>query len=962
MNNPGVERIFLGWDAPLLPAAAARLIDHYLVGKTADLRSATLVLPGKRARRRIIELLLNETENRGAGLIPPKSTTVGDLPDGFYRSEKGVADEITCLRAWSHALRGIDGSKLEEIFPRLPQVNDIASWEELAQILLGLHQTVAGEGHRFSDVARICSSSALFDDGPRWRVLARVQERYLRLLDESELADKFEQRIVALESGASPFEGDLWFVSIVELPSVTRKLVESSDADVRVLIHGPRDLSEEAFDDFGLLSTDYWYSAYVPVTDEMLQVVESPPLQAEAVIRTLRGLDSRYVAQDIALSVHPKSEVVPYLEQRLRACNIPPRYAAGTPLLRSAPFRLLEAVADYRDDLSFPGLAALVRHPDAARLIGTDSEASSHIEPVNIADQYFNDHLPHRLKGELPRARKPESHLPGIVAAAERAGPLAALKGHKQLSEWMPLIADMLLVAYGDREWDRSVPAHRDLIHVLGQISDVASLLATLPGPLDEECSSAAAIRTLLLTLRGKAIPPGSIADAVELLDWLEIPLDDAPVVVLTGFNEHLLPESVRGDPFLPDSLRGLLGVTDNRVRFARDAYRLSTVLHSKTVVQLIAGRRSVDGDALVPSRLMFRIPEEEMARRVLDVLDSDGTASGRLDPADLGLQPAVASEFAVPPEQELRYDIPSRLAVSDFSRIIEDPYRFVLERFKKLKYVDDRAREMNALVFGDFAHDILKEFGKTVLESSECDITDSKEVSRMLLGILKKKRVERFGENVVPAVTLQVEQLKPRLAAFAEKQAKWAGEGWQIKAVEEAASGDGILWPIKDGDPVHIRGRIDRIDYNPETNEWALLDYKTDAKGSSPDDKHRKRNDWVDLQLPLYRHIALRGLVDENGEPLITCEEERIKLGYISLPEDTDKTGFQIADWSKELLDSADDKTSEVILELQKGVVEFDSEITKPRSKIFPDDVLRPLLARGWKASDDDDTAGIAS
>lgn len=96
----------------------------------------------------------------------------------------------------------------------------------------------------------------------------------------------------------------------------------------------------------------------------------------------------------------------------------------------------------------------------------------------------------------------------------------------------------------------------------------------------------------------------------------------------------------------------------------------------------------------------------------------------------------------------------------------------------------------------------------------------------------------------------------------------------------------------------------------------------------------------------------------------MITCEEERIKLGYISLPEDTDKTGFQIADWSKELLDSADDKTSEVILELQKGVVKFDSERTKPRSKIFPDDVLGPLLARGWKASDgeDDDTAGIAS
>ena len=234
-----------------------------------------------------------------------------------------------------------------------------------------------------------------------------------------------------------------------------------------------------------------------------------------------------------------------------------------------------------------------------------------------------------------------------------------------------------------------------------------------------------------------------------------------------------------------------------------------------------------------------------------------------------------------------------------------------------------------------------------------------------MLLSILKKKRAARFGDNALPAVTLQVEQLKPRLVAFAEEQAEWASEGWQIKAVEEPTSGDGILWKVPDGDPIHIKGRIDRSDYNPRTNEWALLDYKTDAKAVHPDKKHRSRNEWVDLQLPLYRHIALRGLVDENGEPLIAYEEgeeECIKLGYISLPENTDETGFQIADWSEELLESADHKANEVILKLQKGTVEFDPARTKLNG--FPDDVLKPLLACGWKASGDDDgdTGSIAS
>ena len=78
----------------------------------------------------------------------------------------------------------------------------------------------------------------------------------------------------------------------------------------------------------------------------------------------------------------------------------------------------------------------------------------------------------------------------------------------------------------------------------------------------------------------------------MELLDWLELPLDDAPVVMLTGFNEGLFPESVQGHAFLPDALRTRLGLIDNRRRFARDAYRLTTVLHSKESVRLIAGRR----------------------------------------------------------------------------------------------------------------------------------------------------------------------------------------------------------------------------------------------------------------------------------------------------------------------------------------------------------------------------------
>ena len=173
-----VERVFLGWDQPVLPSAAAHLIEHYIDidGGVADLRSATIVLPGQRARRRIIEHLLDEAEARGAILIPPKATTVGSLPESFYSSPKPLADEATSRRAWSRALRSVDREAVKKVFPHLPDGDSPNEWDELAALLAGPHQTLAREGHSFGDVAKICHSGLLFDDGARWEGLARVRE------------------------------------------------------------------------------------------------------------------------------------------------------------------------------------------------------------------------------------------------------------------------------------------------------------------------------------------------------------------------------------------------------------------------------------------------------------------------------------------------------------------------------------------------------------------------------------------------------------------------------------------------------------------------------------------------------------------------------------------------------------------------------------------------------------------
>ncbi len=408
-----VDRVFLGWDEPALPTAAAHLIEHYIEGPVADLRPATIVLPGRRARRRIIELLLDEAEGRGARLIPPEATTVGNLPGLLHSSSKPFADDVISRRAWSRALRSVERNPIERVFPHLPGSESHTEWDDLAGLLAGLHRDLAREGHRFADVVSICRSGLLFDDGARWEVLGGVQRKYLQLLEQAGVADRFETRMLALDHDVTPFERDLWLVSVVELPTVTRGLVEASGARVRTRSHAPDELSVETddgtavFDDFGLPSTDYWESAPVPVSDRILKVVERPVDQAEAVLATLASQGGKYSAEEVVLGVHPESEVVPYLEQRLEAREVPARYAAGTPLARTGPVRLLQAVADYLGDHTFQALAALLRHPEAGPLTRPGAAVAARLAAIEVADRYFADHLPFKVGSGRPPGTNP---------------------------------------------------------------------------------------------------------------------------------------------------------------------------------------------------------------------------------------------------------------------------------------------------------------------------------------------------------------------------------------------------------------------------------------------------------------------------------------------------------------------------------------------------------------------------
>jgi hypothetical protein len=914
---------------------------------------AVVVLPGARAGRRLLELLLGEAERMGLRLIPPRLTTLGALPELLYRPEHALADPILARRVWALALAGLDRELIARVYPQPPEPSDLRGWATLARQVERLHSEIGGAGLRFRDLAAQGRAGLLHDDGARWEVLAEAQDSYLERLAGLYRSDRESARLAAVEHGEVATDRDLWLVGIAEMPVIARRMIRAVAASVRALVHAPAERAAD-FDAEGCVRPGAWLEAEVPVRDEQLRLTDRPADQAAVALEAITVLGGHFAAEEITIGV-PDHEVVPFLEQRFTAAGLPVRYATGSPLHRTGPYRLLEALANYLDGRRFHDLSALFRHPDLWHWLrrrpdtGLDSW-------LGAADRYFGASLPAHLSGGLAGGGPDRAAVDELVRALEGDDLLGRLGGKRRLAEWAPEILRLLVEVYGAEPLDRTRPGERRIVEACERIRGAAVGFHLLPAEVDEPCTGVEAMRHHHAEAGGEVIAPEAERAAIEILGWLELHLDDAPVLIVTGANEPYLPESVNADAFLPNALRARLGLVDNDLRYARDAYQLTAILHSRPEVRLISGRRNAAGDPLRPSRLLFAAPPRKVAERVHGFFGEQGAAAAQpVGPLATG----ASSRFQLPPEPVIRAPAPiTSLRVTDFRALLADPYRFALERVFGLEALDDEARELDGLLFGSLAHDVLQRFG----EGEDADSTDAAQIMRRLDTILGEEVARRFGRNAMPAVRVQVEQLRARLHAFAEWQAAWAAEGWRIVATEVGTTAGGVPFDV-DGEPIMLRGRIDRIDHHAGRGEWAVFDYKTGDAGDAPEKTHRAgRKDerrWIDLQLPLYLEL-LPELRREGGEPVIPPERMgEVRLGYILLPRELAGVGAALADWDGETLRTAAEAAREVVRTLRESQYAF--EFSEDRITSHRGDPLAALLGVGQLAAalDDDDGEG---
>jgi hypothetical protein len=521
-----------------------------------------------------------------------------------------------------------------------------------------------------------------------------------------------------------------------------------------------------------------------------------------------------------------------------------------------------------------------------------------------------------------------------------------------------------MLEIYGERTLDRAVRDEQRLLGFAQKLRAAATAFERVPPALDEVCDAATAIHLVLDTVAGDALPPEADAAAIELLGWLELHMDDAPVAILTGMNEPFVPEAMNADAFLPDALRSTLGIEDNDRRCARDAYQLTAMLHSRRV-HVIAGRRTLLGDSLRPSRLLLATSGATLARRIRNCLGltaspawpvpaTDTTRPLREPAADtvhpLREPAARTARFALPPVRTLALAaVPTTLTVTEFGSVLQDPYAWALQRAIASDAMDDAQRELDPMRFGELAHRVLEAFGRTAAASSD----NADVVAAALDECLDAYIAAQFGA-VFPAVRLQVEQLRLRLRAFAAHQARRVADGWRTVAVEYGTPEGGV--PLPFDLEFRVTGRIDRIDWHAATGAWAVFDYKTDERGTDPESAHRRQGRWLDLQLPLYRHI-LPHVEDGAGNRAFhggpDTDVRDVRMGYILLCGDPARIRFAEASWTQDDLCTAMEAARTVVETVRRNVYEF----AGPDSRRYAADMAE-LLGYGRLALDDDETS----
>ena len=876
-----VRRHFLTWDKPLLGQAVDYLAGTWSGDGPLDLSHLLVLVSTRHSARRLREALAGHASQKGSAVFPP----LVQLPEALLQArDEPVASPLQSQLAWAETFQSVDLAEFRHVFPIDPPERSLTWALRLAQEFFGLQRTLAEAGVRLCDVARMKGDALPETD--RWTEIAQLEQRHDARLQQLGLRPAPESRIDRAKSPVLP-PGITRVVLLAVIDpqplAVSALEVLAQEVPIDVVVFAP---PEEAthFDHWGRPVADAWHGRSLDLGhfEERVHLCVDPPDQARRIAAAVGeyGKPEGVVGLGVA-----DAEVLTPLERALTDRQVAVFNPEGRSRQGDQLEQLLAALGRLAHDESFANVESLARCPDFLVFLRENQDAG--FSPSGFLSR-LDELRASRLPPTLTRARQCVPADPALAA-------IVALRQELVAGTFPQNAVAALLKIFANRRFDGSVPADAALADAseawMAVVAEITTASAGFGGLSNADWWDVA-LRLYAETKYYDEKPAG----AVELQGWLELPWEDAPHLIIAGVNEGRVPESVSGDPFLPESLRQRLGLKTNAARFARDAYLLQALSQSRSGegrLDVFLGKTSMAGDPVRPSRLLFQCPDESLADRV-DFL---------FRPAEqTRAAPAWRRAWKLAP---LRVSPPARVAVTGFRQWLECPLRFYFSRVLRMEAVDPAKSEMDVLDFGTLCHAALEAMGH---EPALRDCVDGPVLREFLHGKLDLAVNRKYGDELTLPLLVQVETARQRLSRAAEIQAGVRAEGWILTEVE-------VPFEIEIAG-LRVVGKIDRIDRHETSGDWRVVDYKTSDQAVDPAEAHWRgvrRNEedarefarfilngrelvWKDLQLPLYRH-AVRARAGAAN----------LHSGYFNLPKATGAGSLRIwDDYTNELDDIA--------------------------------------------------------
>jgi len=710
----------------------------------------------------------------------------------------------------------------------------------------------------------------------RWQGLAEIEKRYLAALEKKGKTD----RIVRMkETLADPphlvgIETVVLAYLLDPLPAVRDLLAKISLRDkIEVEEIGPQSCRR------GVLTASPEEKVPFPDAEGTPRLRIFPcataASEAEKVAEIFASVKPDEALPALCIA---DAEEFPEIQGAMQARGLKVHNPSRTPLATSSLGHLVAQIAALVRTRSYNVFSAFIRGGDVRRWLCSELKLT---DVEYVAALLDLDHTQTRL-------------LPSTIddIQSKTRGKLRAIFEHVDVSLRKRGIRQILQAVFAEHLLDERDPDAREF-----------AAAAELVNSLIDECLSSRSTSDLDLDLFRLRLNESSYSlepdegDVVLTDGWLELPFLEADELIVTGFNEGRVPESVVGHAFLPDRLRRGLGLPDNESRLNRDRtiLQLATGCRAPGAVKVFFRAMDAKGDVLKPSRLLFDGTDDleflDRANRFYGV--RAGTEEAR--PADL--PDAWRLKLEIPPERkELSFTSPSSLDL-----YLHCPFTYCLKKTFGEKE-DDWADELDPSEFGNLIHDALELWGAGDLHDSE----DAEAIAAELAAHVEAILGERFGTSVPAIVALQGESVKRRLSAFAKIQVAWHKEGWRTVAAERKLK---VVYGH-----TTINGRCDRIDFNAKTGEWCVIDYKTFDNPERAVARDRKSGEWKSLQLPLYC-----AMLDADPE-FPEAKREKISSVYCVLGK-TDETTLFTEPMNGELVPEAEKKVRELIDRIERGI-----------------------------------------